>query len=249
MRIDFFEEFPTEENLRKAKLVDFESTVYTAAKSIAEFRQIADKIKIINPRIEPAYWPILEKSYWISPFSFTKELKSLAEELKANDMQLKILLDLELPTLRKWLFIRNLLSFVRNKRLIKKIFRSSKQWNIEIVTAEYPIAKKLLGLLGVSYNPEKYPHKKALMAYSSFARSRLAKKQLRNHFIKQSRKYPCIAGIGTIAVGVFGNEPILSPAELDEDLAFLKDKGIENAVIFRLGGLNEEYVNVISKYL
>jgi hypothetical protein len=248
MRIDFFEEFPTEESLRKAKLVDFESTVYIAAKSIAEFRQISDKIKEINPNIEPAYWPILEKSYWISPFSFTKELKTLAEELKLNDKQLKVLIDLELPTLRKWLFIRNLLSFFRNKKLIKNIFKSSGKWNIEIVTAEYPIAKKWLRLLGVSYNPEKYPHKKALMAYSSFAKSRLARKQLRNHFIKECRKYSCIAGIGTIAVGIFGNEPILSPAELDEDLAFLKEKGIENAVIFRLAGLNEEYIKIIKKY-
>ncbi len=56
-------------------------------------------------------------------------------------------------------------------------------------------------------------------------------------------------GLGTIAKGVFGNEPILSPANLEEDLHFLYKHSIDTAVIFRLGGLNEKYLSIIMKYV
>ena len=153
-----------------------------------------------------------------------------------------------MPTLNKKLFFLNFLSFFRNKKIIQNIFKSSRRLNICIVTAEYPVARKLLRLLGVSYNPEKYPHKKALMMYSSFIKNREARQNIRNSVAEQNKKCKLIAGLGTIAVGIFGNEPILSPAELDEDLAFLRNNKIENAVIFRLAGLNEEYIKVIKNY-
>gem|GEM_PF-5659933 len=38
LRIDFFEEFPTEKNLEKAALVNFKSTVFLAARSLQELR-------------------------------------------------------------------------------------------------------------------------------------------------------------------------------------------------------------------
>jgi len=81
MRIDFFEEFPTEENLKKAKLIDFPSTVYLAAKSLEEFKISRKKLGKINPKLEAGYWPILEKSYWISPFSYTYELKKIFKRI------------------------------------------------------------------------------------------------------------------------------------------------------------------------
>jgi len=55
-------------------------------------------------------------------------------------------------------------------------------------------------------------------------------------------------GLGTIIQGIHGNEPILSPKNLDKDLNFLKQNNIKNAVIFRLGGLNKNYMKVIRKY-
>ena len=71
MKINFFEEFPTKENLDKAKLIKFDSVVYIAAKSLKEFEKWSKQIKKINFRITPAYWPILKKKegYWLSPFS------------------------------------------------------------------------------------------------------------------------------------------------------------------------------------
>jgi len=53
-------------------------------------------------------------------------------------------------------------------------------------------------------------------------------------------------GLGTIATGVLGNEPILSPEKLKQDINFLQKNNIKTCVIFRLGGLKEEYINLLS---
>lgn len=167
MQINFFEEFPTEENLKKAKLINFRSTIYIAAKSLKQFKTLEKKLHEINPKLKAGYWPILEKSYWISPFSYTYELKNLIKDLLKNKQNnpLEILVDLELPFLNKKLFLKNLSTFHKNKNLIKKLFENASNLNIEILTAEYPISNKLLQKtlewLGISYSIEKYPHKKS----------------------------------------------------------------------------------------
>jgi len=257
MRIDFFEEFPTVENFRKAELIDFESTIYIAAKSLKQFYDLKKQLNNINPSLEAAYWPTLEKSYWISPFSRTYELENLIKELlarKQND-RLKVLIDLELPILNKKLFVRNLGSFLKNKILIGRLFKLAGRLNIEFLTAEYPVidefSQKVLKCLGVSYSPEKYPHKKIVMLYSSLISNEKILRLMKDFTAKKFRKYGqnLQVGLGTIATGILGNEPILSPKKLDRDLNFLRENGIETAVIFRLGGLNEKYLEVIEKYV
>ena len=56
-------------------------------------------------------------------------------------------------------------------------------------------------------------------------------------------------GLGTIATGILGNEPILSPQNLERDLHNMKKIGIKEVVIFRLGGLDKEYVKVLTKFI
>lgn len=256
MKINFFEEFPNKKNLTKLKLIDFSSVLYVAAKSFEEFKSLKEKIIRINPKIEVAYWPILKKSYWVSPFSYTCELKNLFNDLKKNKRKnpLKILIDLELPMLNKELFLLNLLSFFRNKKLIRGIFRDAKRLNIEILTAEYAISSKLhqkkLELLGVSYPLNKYPHKKLIMFYSSMLKNE-SLLEIKRYIKKQSGEIDGLLqiGLGTIAVGILGNEPILSPENLDKDLSFCKKQNIGSVIIFRLGGLNRQYLKTIKKYL
>lgn len=258
MRIDFFEEFPNDENLKKAKLVNFDSTIYIAAKSFQEFQLLKKRLNKINPKLEAGYWPILEKSYWISPFSYSYELKNLLKDFEQNKLatkKLKVLVDLELPFLNKKLFFVNLFSFFRNKKLIKKIFKNPDQLKIDILTAEYPVSSKLhqkiLQWLGLSYPVEKFPHKKIMMFYSSIIENKNTQNSIKQIIIKKSKQYGqhFQVGLGTIAIGILGNEPILSPENLDKDLVFLNKHGIETAVIFRLGGLNKKYLKIIKKYL
>ena len=99
MRINFFEEYPTSENLEKAKLIDFNSTIFLAAHSLEEFHKYKKNLLDINNRLDVAYWPILNNTYWISPFSYTSDLEKLFKELKENKEKLTILIDLELPLL------------------------------------------------------------------------------------------------------------------------------------------------------
>lgn len=103
MKINFFEEFPTEENFRKLKLVNFETTVFVAAHSLVEFKELEQKVEKVSPMVEVAYWPILEKSYWISPFSENEEIKRLMVDFEKNKQRkgLKVLLDLEFPMMNK----------------------------------------------------------------------------------------------------------------------------------------------------
>jgi hypothetical protein len=48
MQIDFYEEFPTEKNLEKLKLIKYPTRLFLAAKSLDEFREIERKVRQIK---------------------------------------------------------------------------------------------------------------------------------------------------------------------------------------------------------
>ncbi len=54
-----------------------------------------------------------------------------------------------------------------------------------------------------------------------------------------------ILAIGTIAKGIHGTEPCLSPLELSVTLQDAKQHGLEEVIIFRLEGMSEKYYNVL----
>jgi hypothetical protein len=64
--------------------------------------------------------------------------------------------------------------------------------------------------------------------------------------VKKDKKL--VFGLGTIGVGILGNEPMLSALELESDLEFSREIGVKRAVIFRLGGLSQEHASIISKF-
>lgn len=253
MRIDFFEEFPEEEGFKKARLVDFESTVFLAARSLEEFGKWRRDLVRVNPKLEAAYWPILKKSYWISPFSETSELKGLIWDLRehANLGPVKLLLDLEFPILNKVLFVKNLLSFGRNKNLIREILRAARNSGFNVYTARYPGTAYLEGFYeaaGVSYPFSEVLHKKIVMFYTSLIPGELVKSLVGSGISRsvESEGDNIQVGLGTIAKGSLGWEPILSPEALERDLAFVKSCGVKTVTIYRLGGLNKEYLKAIS---
>lgn len=256
MRIDFFECLPSEENLSKAKLIDFPSTIYLPASSLEEFRVLEKKLHDINPILEAAYLPPgLEKSKFISPFSYTYELENLIADLQKNKQNktLKVCLDLELPAYEK-LDIKNLIYFHKNKKLIESIFERANEFNITIVTAEgasrniFELTKR--NLLGLSYPLYKFPHTKLIMFYSNKLVNRPDdRKAMENFLIKNHNRYgdKIQVILGNIAPGKTG--VIITPGRLDDDLKFFYEHGFKNASIFRLAGLNEDYLCVIKKYV
>jgi hypothetical protein len=240
MIISFFEEFPTKDNLNKVKLIDFPTKLYLAAPSLRIFNQIKKSINNKNIK-EFIYWPVLERKegYWISPFSKRTALKRVFKELKHS--KTPIMLDLELPTRQNpFLYVTQTFNFIANKALIKRFIKS---YNNKIYAAEYfPEGKwKIFTLktLGLHYNDTKT----IKMFYSSM--HYFSKEFLKKEFNTASeRKY--LIALGTISSGIHGNEPNLNPRVLKRDLLLAKQAGIKEAIIFRLGGLNNNYKKTIT---
>lgn len=168
----------------------------------------------------------MEKSYWLSEFSYPEELDTLYLELSKIGSKVKILIDLELPLLHPWLFLINAKNFFTNQIVLTKILDLQ---NVEIFTAENVFPWK------------KYAGNQIPMCYSS-----MTPFFLKSLFRKIQTEW---VGLGTTAKGIFGHEPIISPQELELDLANYQNRGASNAVIFRLGGLNEDYLGVVNKYI
>ena len=77
---------------------------------------------------------------------------------------------------------------------------------------------------------------------------KMANQEIKKHLLKLKNKSQYSISLGTIAVGILGNEPILSPEKLEKDLEFVEKAGFKKVIIFRLGGLNKEYIKIIDKF-
>jgi len=241
MQIDFYEEFPTKENLKKLKLINWESKVFIAVNSVEEFQKFEKQAKRINKKITYACWPIIKNSYWISPFSNTEDLIELFKEL--NKYNNHLLIDLELP-IKKILILKNIFWYLKNKKIIKKFLIENRK---RITTAQFPssLISLFMKFLGLDYNIKT---EKSLMWYSSMDSS-FMNKNIKKHLSKLKNKNNYSIGLGTIALGVLGDEPILSPENFEKDLQFVKTVGFNKVIIFRLGGLNKEYIKIIKRFL
>lgn len=239
MKVYFFEEYPTKKNLDKLDLVDFNTKLFIADYSIEGFKAITKQIKN-NFVKESIYWPLLniKEGYWFSAFSKRKAMLRSFNEL--NNTKIKIMLDLELPMLTKKLFFTQFFKSFKNKKyilgFIKKYYR-------RIYTGEYFFDSKKFGL---SINEGQ---KVIKMMYSSMLK--VNNKEKRKKLIKLKEKYGknLLIGLGCIGVGVLGNEKQITIEELERDFKLCRDLGIQEVVIFRLGGLNKEYLKVIKKFI
>ena len=260
MKISFYEEFPTKENLDKINLIRFPAKLIVVSRSLKEFYSIRNLIHKYNNKNlkEIIYWPVLDKNegYWFSAFAKNSALKRIIEELKQNKSPLTIMWDAELPFYKSLIF-KHSLDYFKNRKIILDFFKNAKNYNIAILTSEYPLESKffrsvLFGLFLISFDTKKYSNKKIAMVYTIFLRHH---HNIENFLEKQisigkgAFGNDFIVALGTIAAGINGNEPKLSPEELERDLKIVKNNGINEIVIFRLGGLNKKYINVIKKYV
>ncbi|MEK6833334.1 MAG: hypothetical protein AABY32_04765 [Nanoarchaeota archaeon] len=243
MKIQFYEEFPDKTNLKKLKLIKFPTKIFIATKSIPEFKKYEKIVKNYKKDLEVAYWPIVENSYWISPFSNTRDLVELFNKLEK--IKNPLLIDLELPLRKRWrMYVKNIFSFKRNKRIIKNFLNKNKS---RITTAEYPFAfvSKFMKFLGLNYNLN---YERSIMWYSSMFPNYFNNKVKKN-LIKIKNKSNYSISLGTIAIGILGNEPILSSENLEKDLEFIKKCGFNKVIIFRLEGINKDYIKVLNKFV
>jgi len=243
MEIEFYEEFPSEKNLSKLSLISFPTKVFLAAKSIEEFQKYSRIARRYKKNVTLAYWPIVPNSYWISPFSNTVDLEKLFSEL--NKIPNPLLIDLELPLRNRFkMLVKNLFNFKRNKGLIRRFLEENKS---RITTAEYSftIVSKIMRLLGLNYDLD---CERSIMWYSSMQRESFNKK-IQKKLESFGKMKNVSVSLGTIAIGILGNEKILSSESLKKDLHFIKRCGFQKAIIFRLEGINDEYVKILREFL
>lgn len=245
MLISFFEEFPTEDTLAKLKLVTWPTKLYIAANSVEQFRAVTSVVRHNQNLLEAIYWPILKKKegYWISPFSKQTALQHLFEELEHK--KISVMLDLELPTTQNpWLYLSEFLNFRKDKKMIHSFLCHHPG---ETYLCEYSAPEKSLQRLGLHYVSKKSKVMKMLYHSVHYYSAEKLKFEMQQGMQKYGDNY--IVGFGTIAVGVGGNEPLLSPAQLEKDLQIAKEVGVKEVVLFRLGGLNKKYVGVLEKFV
>lgn len=248
------EEFPTEENLSKLKLIDFPVDIFVAADNIAEFKKIEEKIKEYPVVRTVGYWPILkiEEGYWFSAFSSREGIKRTIKELEGIDHPIPILWDAELPHLRKRLFLTEIPRFLGNRKIIRN-FIANPPRNVTLYVAENRnrgiIYNLFLKFFAVTFAPN-LKYNRIEMLYGQF-RSETLRKLLNNGVTISKNYYPAF---GTTAEGI-GEKPKeknwmrISPKILEEQLNIAQKFGIKGVVIYRLGGINKEYSEVIKKFL
>ncbi len=258
MKINFYEEFPTKENFEKIKLINFPTKLIVTAKSLEEFNTIKNKIDKHKNIKEVIYWPILYKDegYWFSAFTKNSALNRIVNELKQNKKPLTIMWDAELPITPSLIFTQ-VLNYHRNRKIILDFFKNAKKYKIKILTSEYPFESKFLrnlmfDLFLISFEPKKYKNKKIAMLYTSFLKNHPNIKNFLENQIKIGKKSfgnDFAVALGTIAAGISLKEKILGPEELKRDLKIVRDNQINEVFIFRLGGLDKNYIKVIKKYI
>lgn len=249
MRISFFEEFPTKKNLEKLKLIHWPTKLYLAAKSLKEFEKMKKENKKYTQVKEWIYWPVLEKKegYWISSFSKKEALLRIFSELQEKNIP--VMLDLELPTTQNpLLYLTQSISFWSNKKIIKEFIEKYK--GIVYLAEYYPERKceeKVMEKFGIHYKNKRV--KIIKMLYHSL--HNFNKNFLENELRRGKREFKdnYLVAYGLISSGVEEKEALLRPEILEQDLLLAQKEGISEVVMFRLGGLNKKYLEVMEKFL
>ena len=249
--VSFFEEFPDENTLKKIALIDFDIRIYVAASNLSEFYDYEGDFKSENGHItEVIYWPVLEREegYWISPWADAEALERVLDEItnRKDNRKLEVLLDLEPPLKRLKIFGFN---FKKNKRKITEFVRNAEDYNISVSTVEKSyIPDWILEPLALSFDSEEYGNRKIKMYYSSYRRQVLPDffaDKLYERKIKKYAKQGVAVGLGLIAPGIHDEQHRLAPDILQKEIEIASEQGVEEVIIFRVGGLKEEYLEAM----
>ena len=252
MKISFFEEYPSKENLRRLQLVKVPTSLYLGSKSVKEFLELRQALQRDYKQVKQViYWPILDskEGYWLSAFSKTEAIKRISRELKITKEPFPVLWDAELPTLNKKLFFTELPNLIQNKKLIHEILLSQLP-NHPLVVAQFPKLglPERLSQLGASSFPFSNYHRLDML-YSSIMNIPNSDKYILDTIRSNKNKYQHYSvSFGLLAGGQEDESSLISLKDLDRELTIAKEEHIEEVVMYRLGGLNMDYLKVLEKY-
>src|SRR3989344_4433359 len=244
MKISFFEEFPSTETFDKLELLNFKPKLYLAAKNKKQFLELEGLVKEYGIK-DCIFWPVLtkEEGYWLSPFVKKENLLRVFND--ANGI--KTMFDMEFPINRS-LAVKNLLDLNQNKRLLEKLLSSRDSETYLVEHSLTGLGLKFLRNIGLSYKLSNVSMIK--MVYSSMHNS-ISEYRFKQKLAVLKKEYgPHIKiGLGLLATGIHGNEPLISASLLDRDIRCASNSNIGEVIIFRLGGLDKKYASVINKYI
>jgi len=253
MQIDFFEEFPNDDSLSKLRIIKFRTNLYVAAKSVKEFLVLKTKIKKSYRNVaEVIYWPILKvnEGYWLSAFSKTLAIKRILNELKNTNEEFSVLWDAELPILAKELFVTQLPYFFTNRNIIQEALSHQYSNHPFIITAfsKRGLNKFISNLACAYFSSGSFPY--IDMLYTSLLNVKNESGYLRSVIKRNKNKFQDYSvALGLIGRGVEDySTPLISPLGLKEDLGITQKEGVKNIVLYRLGGLNNNYLRVLEEF-
>lgn len=133
----------------------------------------------------------------------------------------------------------------RTKLMIEEFIRTASEHNIGVVGVEKGyLPDTFLEKMGLRYSTER----RIKMYYTSFAR-RFLPDAIVDAFFQRKVLDAAVRGyglgIGLIAQVIYENEPVYDAQTLEKELRLAKDASVKEVVIFRLGGINKEYLSVI----
>lgn len=250
MIINLFEEFPTEESLSRLALIDFPVNVFLAAPNLASFYEYQERVLQYDVARVIGYWPVLEaaEGYWLSPFSKLHGIKRVISEIKSLRGQIPVLWDAELPYWSAHLLLTELDHFISARRLIRDCIYNSDNVFVAEHRDRGMLVRRIAEMLGISFDRSS-GYLRVEMLYGNW------KKDALNDMLISCKNsagnyYPAF---GAIAEGFHGRPresswKRIDPKKLDEQLRIAQDLNIKEVFIYRLGGLNEDYIEVIGKY-
>lgn len=200
------------------------------------------------------YWPTLkiEEGYWVSAFSKREGIERIIKELQNVDETISVLWDAELPHLRRQLFITELPEFLGNRKIIQD-FVAKPPENVTLYVAENRkrniLHKLFLRIFTVTFDPH-LNYNRIEMLYGQLKPEALGK-SLKMGIAEMGRNYNPVFGVTAEGIGGSAKEGSwmrISPAILDKQLSIAQKFGIKKVFIYRLGGLDQDYLKVIKKY-
>lgn len=250
MDVSFFEEFADEEMIEIVSRLPYEVKIYLAEEEVTEFIVWRDELLSTGKVKEVVWWPLLEEEdgYWFSPWSDSKAMERVFDDVIEHNLS-SVMLDVEVPK-RRGDIMRRSEDFDLNQELIESFIVNASSKGIGVYVIEVThLSPAILEEIGLVYdlNLGQTPIR---MHYSSFLLSWLPEWIVDSWYTREIEtvlERDGILGIGLIAPGIYGNEPTYDADRLEKELEMAREADIEEVVIFRLGGVDEEVRSVLEQ--
>jgi hypothetical protein len=180
----------------------------------------------------------------VSAFADADELKAARSELQAMPAGQPVLLDLEVPFWEPKRLVHRPSDLRRTAEVFASLVAAAQRRH-ELWTAEWP-PPGIDWPTGMRITVPS-ASQRAYMLYSTMMPGwwqHLLARRLQRRFQSE----PGFVGVGTLAPGIAGNEPVLTPEQLRHDLRQALEMGARGVIAYRLAGLTPEHAAVFEEF-